>query len=61
MPPIAPSPASLALLRGRAQDFEPTVRATCLMGVGCEEAGVCFALAHGQPDQCGRPDSVEPN
>ena len=25
----------------------------CNLGVGCEEAGVCFALAHGEPDRCG--------
>jgi hypothetical protein len=26
----------------------------CTLGVGCDEAGVCYAAAHGQPDQCGR-------
>jgi hypothetical protein len=25
----------------------------CTMGVGCEEAGVCYASANGQPEQCG--------
>lgn len=25
----------------------------CTLGVGCEQAGVCYAAAHGQPDQCG--------
>ncbi len=24
----------------------------CTMGVGCYEAGVCFAEAHGEPDRC---------
>lgn len=26
----------------------------CDLGVGCEEYGVCYAAAHGQPDRCGR-------
>lgn len=26
----------------------------CDLGVGCDEAGVCYALANGQPDRCGR-------
>lgn len=50
---------SNALLRGRALDEEPRVSHSCTMGVGCEEAGVCYASAHGQPDQCGRP-TAEP-
>ena len=25
---------------------------TCTMGVGCKEAGVCYAAAHGEPDRC---------
>lgn len=24
----------------------------CTMGVGCNETGVCYAAAHGRPDQC---------
>lgn len=24
----------------------------CTMGVGCDEVGVCYAEAHGQPDRC---------
>ena len=24
----------------------------CTLGVGCDEAGVCYAAAHGQPDHC---------
>lgn len=28
----------------------------CTLGVGCEEHGVCYAAAHGQPDRCGRPE-----
>lgn len=26
----------------------------CTLGEGCDEAGVCYAAAHGQPEQCGR-------
>lgn len=26
----------------------------CSLGVGCEEYGVCYADAHGDPDQCGK-------
>ena len=26
---------------------------TCDLGVGCNETGICYAMAHGQPDQCG--------
>lgn len=46
----------LALMRGRAQNEEPRVRHSCNMGVGCEEAGVCYAAAHGEPDRCGQPE-----
>lgn len=49
-----------ALLRGKAQDSEPRVRHTCSMGVGCEEAGVCYAGAHNEPDLCGRPINQYP-
>lgn len=48
-----------SLLRGKAQNEEPRVRHLCNMGVGCEEAGICYAEAHGQPEQCGRP-TAEP-
>lgn len=27
----------------------------CDLGVGCDEAGVCYADAHGEPERCGRP------
>lgn len=27
----------------------------CSLGVGCEEVGICYAVAHGQPDRCGVP------
>lgn len=26
----------------------------CSLDVGCDEYGVCYAAAHGQPEQCGR-------
>lgn len=29
----------------------------CNLGVGCDEAGVCYAVAHGQPEKCGRVES----
>jgi len=28
---------------------------TCNLCVGCEESGVCYAAAHGQPERCGLP------
>lgn len=28
--------------------------APCTLGVGCDEAGICYAVAHGQPEQCPR-------
>lgn len=28
-------------------------RIVCTLGVGCEESGVCYASAHGDPDKCG--------
>jgi hypothetical protein len=31
--------------------------ARCNMGVGCEETGLCYAAAHGQPERCGKPDT----
>ena len=32
--------------------------AGCNMGVGCDEAGVCYAMANGQPDRCAAPQAV---
>lgn len=29
--------------------------ARCTLGVGCEARGFCYAMAHGEPDQCGIP------
>jgi hypothetical protein len=31
----------------------------CSLGVGCNEAGVCYAMAHGQPEKCGAPNSED--
>jgi len=42
-----------ALIRGKAHQEEPRVRHYCTMGVGCEEYGICYALAHGSPERCG--------
>lgn len=35
-------------------DNQTTARAVerCSMGVGCDEAGVCYAAAYGEPDRC---------
>lgn len=37
----------------RAPHPAPAPVHPCTMGVGCEEAGVCYASANGQPEQCG--------
>lgn len=29
----------------------------CTMGVGCDEAGVCYAAAHGEPERCPREET----
>jgi hypothetical protein len=26
----------------------------CTLGVGCEETGMCYAMAHGDPTKCGK-------
>lgn len=35
--------------------------ARCSLGVGCDEAGVCYAAAHGKPEMCGahEPSSMD--
>jgi len=30
----------------------PDAGKQCSMGVGCDQHGVCYAEAHGQPEQC---------
>ena len=45
-----------ALLRGiaRENDARDEARAerSCSLGVGCGTAGVCYAKAHGRPEEC---------
>jgi hypothetical protein len=31
----------------------------CNLGVGCEESGMCYAEAHGEPRRCGRGNIVQ--
>ena len=31
------------------------VAGPCSLGVGCEQYGVCYADAHGKPEECGKP------
>lgn len=33
----------------------------CTMGVGCDEYGVCYASAHGRPEQCPCHQCIIPN
>ena len=35
-------------------EAEKPVPQGCTLGVGCDEYGICYAEAHGQPEQCGR-------
>lgn len=30
----------------------------CTMGMGCDEYGVCYAAAHGDPSRCERPEDT---
>ena len=41
---------------GKVKD---TTYVPCSLGVGCEETGVCYALAHNKPEHCGKPNSKE--
>lgn len=34
--------------------FDRDADAYCTMGVGCDEAGMCYAAAHGEPERCPR-------
>lgn len=36
----------------RAASEPPRRGRPCPMGVGCDEAGVCYAEAHGKPEEC---------
>lgn len=33
----------------------------CTFGVGCQEAGVCYAAAMGEPDRCDAKPAEPPN
>ena len=41
-------------------DFLPCEFAKCNLGVGCGEAGVCYARANGKPEMCGMPNDWPP-
>ena len=41
-----------SILRGEAEAV--TEQRACTLGVGCDEAGACYADYHGDPSQCGR-------
>jgi len=48
----------LGLLRGLARENdaldEARAESKCNYGVGCGTAGVCYAAAHGRPEECGK-------
>lgn len=35
---------------------DEAITQACDLGVGCDESGVCYAIAHGSPKMCGRPN-----
>lgn len=35
------------------------MKTQCNFGVGCDEYGVCYAAAHGQPERCGKPNPMD--
>jgi hypothetical protein len=41
--------------RKASTPFDPQ-RRRCDMGVGCEESSVCYAMAMGEPERCGRKE-----
>lgn len=42
-----------------AAELKRVTGAPCDLGVGCDEAGACYADAHGSPQECGRPSAAE--
>ncbi len=46
--------AEIARLNDVIWNMPTTREIACTMGVGCDEAGVCYAEAHGEPDRCPR-------
>lgn len=55
---LAESARRLGLLRGLARENdaldEARAESKCNYGVGCGTAGVCYAAAHGRPEECGK-------
>lgn len=48
--------------KDKAPAPEPAPWERCTMGVGCREAGTCYAAAHGEPERCdGEPAEAEPS
>lgn len=50
--------SALALMRGYARENSDAVdearaERSCSFGVGCGTSGVCYAKAHGRPEECG--------
>lgn len=56
-----------ALERAKAEKYsQPSLelafgmtQKTCTLGVGCDDYGICYADAHGEPSQCGRINHAE--
>ena len=48
----------LGIVRGLARENdaldEARAESKCNYGVGCGTAGVCYAAAHGRPEECGK-------
>lgn len=42
--------------RAASEDPPRPKAVPCSMGVGCDEAGVCYATAHGRPEMCPRKE-----
>jgi hypothetical protein len=47
-----------AELPPRASSIPEPEAASCTMGVGCDEAGVCYATAHGEPERCPKAEAA---
>ncbi len=43
------------LITGEHERQERATIKGCTLGVGCEEAGICYAAANNKPDECGAP------
>ena len=54
----SPYPTSWDDVRKYVEGLEArlvAVAGPCSLGVGCEQYGVCYADAHGKPEECGKP------